>query len=89
MEINDLKVTLNKLHKELESTGNVDEELKQLLQILDRDIDLLLKKDEPDPLDAVGLAERSQAISAKFAVEHPRIEPLLRQLGAILERIGI
>jgi hypothetical protein len=89
MEINDLKVTLNKLHKELESTGNVDEELKQLLQILDRDIDLLLKKDEHDPLDAVGLAERSQAISAKFAVEHPRIEPLLRQLGAILERIGI
>jgi hypothetical protein len=89
MEINDLKVTLNKLHKELESTGNVDEELKQLLQVLDRDIDLLLKKDERDPLDAVGLAERSQAISAKFAVEHPRIEPLLRQLGAILERIGI
>jgi hypothetical protein len=89
MEINDLKVTLDKLHKELESTGNVDEELKQLLQILDRDIDLLLKKDEHDPLDAVGLAERSQAISAKFAVEHPRIEPLLRQLGAILERIGI
>ena len=89
MEINDLKVTLNKLHKELESTGNVDEELKQLLQILDRDIDLLLKKDESDPLDAVGLAERSQAISAKFAVKHPRIEPLLRQLGAILERIGI
>ncbi|HEV7618534.1 MAG TPA: DUF4404 family protein [Burkholderiaceae bacterium] len=89
MEINDLKVTLNKLHKELESTGNVDEELKQLLQVLDRDIDLLLKKDEHDPLDAVGLAERSQAISAKFAVEHPRIEPLLRQLGAILERIGI
>jgi uncharacterized protein DUF4404 len=89
MEINDLKVTLDKLHKELESTGNVDEELKQLLQILDRDIDLLLKKDEHDPLDAVGLAERSQAISAKFAVEHPRIEPLLRELGAILERIGI
>ena len=89
MEINDLKVTLNKLHKELESTGNVDEELKQLLQVLDRDIDLLLKKDEHDPLDAVGLAERSQAISAKFAVEHPRIEPLLRELGAILERIGI
>jgi hypothetical protein len=89
MEINDLKITLNKLHKELESTGNVDEELKQLLQVLDRDIDLLLKKDEHDPLDAVGLAERSQAISAKFAVEHPRIEPLLRQLGAILERIGI
>jgi hypothetical protein len=89
MEINDLKVTLNKLHNELESTGNVDEELKQLLQILDRDIDLLLKKDEHDPLDAVGLAERSQAISAKFAVEHPRIEPLLRELGAILERIGI
>lgn len=89
MEINDLKVTLNKLHKELESTGNVDNELKQLLQILDRDIDLLLKKNGHDSLDAVGLAQRSQAISAKFAVEHPRIEPLLRELGAILERIGI
>jgi hypothetical protein len=89
MEINDLKVTLTKLHAELGATGNMDEELKRLLQVLDRDIDLLLKKDEHDPLDAAGLAERSQAISAKFAVKHPRIEPLLRQLGAILERIGI
>ncbi|MEO8408217.1 MAG: DUF4404 family protein [Oxalobacteraceae bacterium] len=33
--------------------------------------------------------ERSQAISAKFAAEHPQLEPVLRELGQILNRMGI
>ncbi|MGI4847849.1 MAG: DUF4404 family protein [Janthinobacterium lividum] len=41
------------------------------------------------PDEQPGLAQRTQEISARFAVDHPRLEPVLRELGAILERIGI
>lgn len=36
-----------------------------------------------------GLAERSQEITAKFAAEHPRLEPALRELGRMLSNMGI
>ena len=36
-----------------------------------------------------GLAERSQELTAKFAVEHPRLEPALRELGRLLSNMGI
>jgi hypothetical protein len=36
-----------------------------------------------------GLAERTQEISAKFAVKHPTLEPALRELGRILGNMGI
>ena len=35
------------------------------------------------------LVDRSQAISAQFAVRHPQLEPILRELGQILQRMGI
>lgn len=43
------------------------------------------------PVDSTtyGLAERTQALSAKFAVEHPKLEPALRELGNILSSMGI
>ena len=36
-----------------------------------------------------GLAERTQELSARFAVEHPHLEPALRQLGNLLSNMGI
>jgi arsenate reductase-like glutaredoxin family protein len=85
-----LKAQLKALHQNLAETGEVDEELQELLRQLDRDIDQLLEKreDEADP-DAFGLAERTQELSARFAVEHPRLEPTLRELGRILANMGI
>jgi ABC-type transporter Mla subunit MlaD len=43
------------------------------------------------PLDShtYGLAERTQELSAKFAAEHPKLEPALRELGNILSSMGI
>ena len=90
MNIVNLKETLKQLHASLEATGNVDDELKQLLQVLDSDIRQLLDKEETqEPADSEGLADRAQFISAKFAAEHPQLEPVLRELGAILARMGI
>jgi hypothetical protein len=84
-----LKESLKQLHASLETTGEIDPELRELLQVLDGDIQALLIKEEQASSDAIDLAEQAQAISAKFAAEHPRIEPALRDLGNILASMGI
>jgi hypothetical protein len=86
-----LKAHLKSLHANLANTGDVDEELKSLLRQLDGDIKLLLEKranQEPDST-TYGLAERTQEITARFAAQHPRLEPALRELGNILASMGI
>jgi uncharacterized membrane protein len=91
-----LKQHLKTLRADLASTGEVDAELKDLLQQLDGDIKTLLERrlqedadiDEPETI-TYGLAERSQEITAKFAAKHPRLEPALRELGNILANMGI
>jgi arsenate reductase-like glutaredoxin family protein len=85
-----LKAHLQSLRRDLAETGEVDEELQELLRQLDRDIKQLLeKRGEEADTDTYGLAERTQEISARFAVEHPRLEPTLRELGRILANMGI
>lgn len=100
-----LKASLKTLHTELASTpGPVDEELLDLLAQLDGDIKQLLERRVAQEAGAgigigmglggedtttYGLAERTQEISAKFAVKHPTLEPALRELGRILGNMGI
>lgn len=87
-----LKAHLKSLHANLENTEEVDEELQSLLRQLDGDIKALLEKrageGAPDST-TYGLAERSQEITARFAAQHPRLEPALRELGTILSNMGI
>ncbi len=89
MSADNLKESLKQLHANLETAGPVDPELKQLLQVLESDIQQLLCKEGEDTSEASGLADRAQAISAKFAAEHPHVEPVLRDLGNILSSMGI
>ena len=88
-----LKESLHQLRSNLESSGPVDEELQGLLHKLDGDIHLLLEKraaqEQEEESTTYGLAERSQELSAKFAVKHPKLEPALRELGEILANMGI
>lgn len=96
-----LKSHLKILHANLAQTGDVDEELQALLRQLDGDIQQLLERrtsvesadsatapaaPEPETFD---LAERTQELTARFAVEHPRLEPALRELGRMLANMGI
>lgn len=93
-----LKSHLKELHTNLSQTSDVDEELQSLLRQLDGDIRTLLERrtavaaaeareiaDSP----TYGLAERTQELTARFAVEHPRLEPALRELGRMLANMGI
>ncbi len=93
-QTNNLKESLKSLHAHLAATPPVDEELQDLLRQLDGDIKGLLEQraDEsaPDaPTTTYGLAERTQEITAKFAAQHPHLEPALRELGNILASMGI
>jgi ABC-type transporter Mla subunit MlaD len=91
MTTDQLKNVLKDLHRQLESAGAVDGELKSLLQVLDRDIEQLLnKRDDAPATDAdAGLTGRAQELSARFAAQHPQLETALRELAQTLERMGI
>ncbi|WP_426192229.1 DUF4404 family protein [Massilia sp. DWR3-1-1] len=91
-----LQQRLQTLHNDIASTGEVDPELKDLLHRLDGDIKTLLERrlaagtvDQTPESSTYGLAERSQELSAKFAVKHPHLEPALRELGNMLSSMGI
>ena len=90
MSNDELKRLLLQVHEGLRNTEQVDVELKPLLQQLNSDIETALLKDvrSDDPLLA-SLNQRSMDISARFAAQHPKLEPLLRELGSILEKIGV
>ncbi|MFL6659391.1 MAG: DUF4404 family protein [Massilia sp.] len=97
-ETANLKSHLKNLSANLAQTSNVDEELHSLLQQLDGDIRSLLERRTEaaamaarDVADAesFGLAERTQELTARFAAEHPRLEPALRELGRMLANMGI
>jgi hypothetical protein len=87
---NTLKAHLKTLHRSLEETGEVDDELEMLLRQLDGDIKHVLDKRAQDPeTSAYGLASRTQELTARFAIRHPHLEPALRELGNILASMGI
>ncbi|MES2151776.1 MAG: DUF4404 family protein [Pseudomonadota bacterium] len=87
-----LKSHLKTLHADLADADEVDEEMLALLRQLDGDIKALLERRAsatPQDSSTYGLAERSQEITARFAAQHPRLEPALRELGNILASMGI
>jgi hypothetical protein len=88
-----LKTSLKTLHTTLADAGPVDEELLELLKQLNGDITQLLERGSAPAAagdtTTYGLAERTQEISAKFAAQHPKLEPALRELGNILSSMGI
>lgn len=89
-----LKTSLSSLRSQLAGAGPIDDELQELLTQLDGDIKQLLERRaaaeaNPGESSTYGLAERTQQISAKFAAQHPQLEPALRELGNILSSMGI
>ena len=81
-----LKDRLANLHERLAATDDVDPELRELLTVLDRDIHKLLEGDDAQPDD---LAGRAESAASRFAANHPQLEPILREIAAVLARAGI
>ncbi|MCX7219664.1 DUF4404 family protein [Undibacterium sp.] len=89
MEKEKLKSLLKQLHEGLLNTEHVDDDVKSLLLNLNNDIHEVLNTDVPDDPIYSALSERSQALSARFAAQHPKLEPVLRELGGMLEKMGV
>jgi hypothetical protein len=89
MEKEKLKSLLKQLHEGLLNTEHVDDDVKSLLLNLNQDIHAVLSSDVPDDPIYSALSERSQALSARFAAQHPKLEPVLRELGGMLEKMGV
>lgn len=66
-----------------------DEALAEQAAAAERDDPAAALLAAPPDSTTYGLAERSQEITAKFAAEHPRLEPALRELGRMLSNMGI
>lgn len=101
MATENLKQQLVELHTALAAGEPLDPEMVALLHVLDADIRMTLAQTSPEmqtpstmqagprPEVATGLTSRAQEISARFAAQHPHLEPVLRELTDTLQRIGI
>jgi ubiquinone biosynthesis protein UbiJ len=88
MQPEQLKRTLTTLHQELAGDQTVDPELQTLLATLDDDIQKLLTAGT-QPTETHGVVDAAEALAARFAAEHPRLEALVRELVASLAKMGI
>lgn len=77
---------LDELDRELSRSEELDEETLEAVRQLDRDIDEVIRsseqKNSPVLDDAI-------ALEAQFAVNHPVAERLVRELIAVLGRMGV
>lgn len=105
MTTENLKQQLLNLHTTLVAGEPIDAEMVDLLHMLDVDIRTRLAQSLPPspdqaltvgdisethrPAEKSALTARAQEISARFAVQHPHLEPVLRELTDTLQRIGI
>ncbi len=89
MSNHDIKTTLAQLHDELESTPELDEDLRELLREVDTDIHALLAAENDDDGALDGLRERVESLAADFAARHPNTEVFFRELINALGRMGI
>ena len=89
MDKESLKQALQRLHQDLAGSTEVDPELKELLGTLDEDIHQLLEDDSASPHHAQGLVERAESVAARFRADHPRLEPIFREVIDTLGRLGV
>ncbi len=75
---NDLPALLRRLHEELERASTLDDESKQWLAVLGRD----LEKFDTHMSSARGFAVR-------FEAEHPDVAATLRQIADVFGKAGI
>jgi hypothetical protein len=80
-----IKFLLEELNQELALADNLDEDTLELARQLEREMEQLIERSEPV---AAGL-ENAVALEARFAATHPVAERMLRELIAVLGRMGI
>lgn len=87
-----LKDQLRTLHRELEGSGKLDEDMRRLLTQVDEDIHRLLDQGEhaaAEPEDGDALSNQVRETATNFQAEHPRTYRVLREIADTLAKLGI
>jgi len=90
MADNDLNKLLQKLHEDLDNTQAVDEKGRELLRVLNEDIqELLERSEENEGSDDDSLLERLQESIDHFEITHPALTSALSNIMTALNNAGI
>lgn len=82
-----VKTLLSKLQQELRTT-EIDPEIRDKLQELDRNLEGLLDPESASS-DSQPVLERAQELESRFATSHPVAERVLREIIDTLTRMGV
>ncbi|MDP2380913.1 MAG: DUF4404 family protein [Pseudohongiella sp.] len=80
-----VRFLLNELNQELAAAEDLDQETLDLARKLEKDMEQLIERSEPVAAEL----EDAIALEARFAATHPVAERILRELIAVLGRMGI
>lgn len=99
-EKDNLKEQLRTLHRELEGSAELDEDMRRLLGQVDDDIHRLLDQGGDAPVQTASdsdtdtdagdaLSEQVRETATNFQAEHPRTYRVLREIADTLAKLGI
>ena len=74
---------LTELNRELQSTGDIDAETRELLARLNDELDELTGD------DGNSASDRAKELESRFAAKHPVAERITREIADILSKMGI
>lgn len=81
-----VRAILAQLSKELRRAEDVDIEAREILGELHRDLE---KLEESGSAQVDTLVDRAKALETRFAVSHPVLERIARELADALAKMGI
>ena len=78
-----IRELLTELNKDLQATGELDAETRDLLAQLNDDIDQITEG------ASASAGDRAKDLESRFAAEHPVAERITREIADILTKMGI
>lgn len=89
MDKQQLHQTLEQLHADLQHAQSLDDNERELLQSLAKDIQELLDRSEASSQHYHSLGERLGAALLRFELSHPALTASIAEVVEALNRIGI
>ena len=89
MEEEQLRKTLDQLHRELEQNPKLAIKERERLQHLAHDIEALLREEPPPSVQVESVNRRLESEIAEFEMTHPTLTETMSKLLAILSSAGI
>ena len=78
-----IRTLLLELDKELKSTGEIDEQTRELLSKLNDDLDEIAAGSQDS------LSDSARELESRFAATHPVAERITREIADLLAKMGI